>query len=90
MKDYMKCRIEEESKFIIKTQSTIRMTAKVFGVSKSTVYTDISERLLSISPDMHEQVAKVISENKAERHMRGGVATKRKYAERVGVDEKII
>lgn len=58
---------------------TVRAAAKTFGVSKSTVHTDVTQRLRSIDPDLWEQVRKVLDENKAQRHIRGGNATREKY-----------
>ena len=57
----------------------MRSTAKKFGVSKSTVHKDVSDRLLKINPILAKQVREILDENKAERHLRGGMATKLKY-----------
>ena len=65
---------------IIDSKDTVRGTAKKFGISKSTVHKDVSERLLEISPTLAYEVRKVLDENKAERHIRGGMATKLKYS----------
>ena len=65
---------------IIDTQDTVRGTAKQYGISKSTVHKDVSERLLKINPKLAKEVRKVLDENKAERHIRGGMATKLKYS----------
>ena len=65
--------------YIIKTGVTVRAAAKVFCVSKSTVHKDISERLRKIDPPLYRAVKNVLEKNKAERHLRGGEATKRKY-----------
>ncbi len=65
--------------YIIDSKDTVRGAAKKFGVSKSTVHKDVSERLKEISPSLYEEVRKVLDENKAERHIRGGLATKMKY-----------
>ena len=65
--------------YIIETQSTVRATAKKFGVSKSTVHKDLSERLEHCNRALYEQVKEVLEQNKAERHIRGGMATRRKY-----------
>ena len=65
--------------YIIETKDTVRSTAKKFGVSKSTVHKDVSDRLLKINPVLAKQVREILDENKAERHLRGGMATKRKY-----------
>ena len=65
--------------YIIDSKDTVRGAAKKFGVSKSTVHKDVSERLKEVSPSLYEEVRKVLDENKAERHIRGGMATKLKY-----------
>ena len=63
------------AQYIIDSKDTVRGTAKKFGISKSTVHKDVSERLLEISPTLAYEVRKVLDENKAERHIRGGMAT---------------
>ena len=68
------------AQYIIDSKDTVRGTAKKFGISKSTVHKDVSERLLEISPSLAKEVRKVLDENKAERHIRGGMATKLKYS----------
>lgn len=68
------------AEYIIKTKSTVRAAAKRFDVSKSTVHTDVSKRLLRINPVLAQDVRLVLDENKAQRHIRGGKATKEKYA----------
>lgn len=65
--------------YIIDSKDTVRGAAKKFGISKSTVHKDVSERLKKINPVLAIQVRKILDENKAERHIRGGLATKRKY-----------
>ena len=65
--------------YIIETKDTVRSTAKKFGVSKSTVHKDVSDRLLKINPILAKEVREILNENKAERHIRGGMATKLKY-----------
>lgn len=72
-------RCVELAKYIIDTKSTVRHTADVFGMSKSTVHIDVTKRLMEISPDLAKQVDAVLQENKAQRHIRGGIATKEKY-----------
>ena len=75
--------IEERSinlaKYIIDSKDTVRGTAKKFGISKSTVHKDITERLKKINPSLADEAKKVLEVNKAERHIRGGMATKLKY-----------
>ena len=65
--------------YIIETKETVRSTAKTFGISKSTVHKDVSERLIKINPSLAKEVRKILEENKSERHIRGGMATKLKY-----------
>ena len=68
--------------YIIDTGDTVRGAAKKFGVSKSTVHKDVSERLIHINNVLALQVRKILDENKAERHIRGGMATKLKYSKK--------
>ena len=79
MKDYIETRVIALSDYIIETKSTVRQTAKKFGVSKSTVHKDIVERLPEINKAMAEEIKEILEENKAQRHIRGGIATKEKY-----------
>ena len=65
--------------YIIEKKATVRAAAKHFGVSKSTVHKDVSERLRFINPQLHSQVKVILDINKSERHIRGGMATKNKY-----------
>lgn len=65
--------------YIIENQATVRAAAKAFGVSKSTVHKDLSERLPHCNRSLYRQVKAVLERNKAERHIRGGMATRRKY-----------
>ena len=67
------------ARYIIDSKDTVRGTAKKFGVSKSTVHKDLSQRLEKINLGLFIDVRKVLDENKAERHIRGGLATKKKY-----------
>lgn len=80
MKVYIEQRVMEVAKYIIDSKATIRKTAKVFGVSKSTIHKDIIERLPKINPSIAEQTQAIIDVNKLERHIRGGRATKLKYS----------
>ncbi|MFZ5968905.1 MAG: sporulation transcriptional regulator SpoIIID [Bacillota bacterium] len=79
MKDYIEERAVEIAEYIINKKATVRQTAKVFGVSKSTVHKDVTERLPKINPLAANQVKRILDKNKAERHIRGGKATKMKY-----------
>ncbi len=66
--------------YIVEHKSTVRSTAQIFGVSKSTVHKDVTCRLRHQAPKLYAQVQQVLSVNKAERHLRGGMATRQKYA----------
>ena len=79
LKDYIEERALEVAEYIIKQKATVRQTATVFGVSKSTVHKDVTERLPKINPLVAGRVKDVLDMNKAERHIRGGKATKLKY-----------
>jgi len=68
------------AEYIIENKATVRAAAKKFGVSKSTVHKDVTERLLKINPALYEETRAVLLENKRERHIRGGEATREKYA----------
>ena len=72
-------RVVEIANYIIDNNATVRRAAKQFGLSKSTVHKDVSERILHINPSLAEQVRGVLDKNKSERHIRGGMATKEKY-----------
>ena len=65
--------------YIINNNATVRAAAKKFGISKSTVHKDVSERLRRLDPALWQQVKSVLDRNKAERHIRGGIATRMKY-----------
>jgi len=79
----LKINIEERAcelaAYIIENRATVRSAAKKFGISKSTVHKDLSERLEQINRALYLQVKEVLEYNKAERHIRGGMATKMKY-----------
>lgn len=72
-------RAVELGRYIAETNSTVRATGKKFGVSKSTVHTDVTVRLKRINPVLYNEVRRVLEKNKEERHIRGGIATKEKY-----------
>lgn len=76
MKDYIEERVLELAHYIIRTNATVRTAAKKFRVSKSTVHKDITERLLELNPPLAAEVKTVLENNKAERHLRGGMATR--------------
>lgn len=79
----MRSHIEERAivvaKYILEKNTTVRQTAKTFGVSKSTIHKDVTERLEEINPYLAKEVKMVLEKNKSERHIRGGMATKLKY-----------
>ena len=72
-------RAVELAQYIIDSKDTVRGTAKRYGISKSTVHKDVTERLEKINPILAKEVREILDENKAERHIRGGMATKLKY-----------
>ena len=72
-------RITEEALYMLETNATIRSTAKKFGLSKSTVHKDLSQRLPRYNQNLYKQVRCILDLNKAERHIRGGIATRKKY-----------
>ena len=82
MKDYIEERAVEIAYYIIEHKATVRQTAKEFGVSKSTIHKDVTERLLHINPTLAARTRMVLDVNKSERHIRGGMATKEKYLHR--------
>ncbi|MGN0182224.1 MAG: sporulation transcriptional regulator SpoIIID [Candidatus Ornithomonoglobus sp.] len=79
MKDYIEERVLEIAQYIIDNKTTVRATAKVFNVSKSTVHKDVHERLLRINRELYRECRAILEKNKAERHIRGGMATREKY-----------
>ena len=79
MKGYIEERTVEIAHYIIENKVTVRAAAKKFGISKSTVHKDVTERLKKINPALAQETKKVLEENKAERHIRGGEATRQKY-----------
>ena len=90
--EFIEDRVIKLAQYIIDTKDTVRGTAKKFGVSKSTVHKDVSERLKFINTFLAIEVRKVLDENKAERHIRGGLATKLKYSniDKNGSNRRII
>ncbi len=79
MREDIENRVIEEAKYIIETKCTVRVAGKVFHMGKSTVHKDVSERLEDIDKDMFDEVKKILNVNLAERHVRGGEATRQKY-----------
>ena len=79
MKEYMESRILSVAQYTIDHYSTVRQAAKKFGISKSTVHKDLTERLPQINHHLADEVRDILEFNKQERHLRGGQATKEKY-----------
>lgn len=79
MKEYIEERAIHIANYIIENNATVRQTAKEFGISKSTVHKDVTDRLVQLNPSLAAQARKVLDVNKSERHIRGGLATKEKY-----------
>ncbi len=79
MQDYIEERVLEISNYILETNATVRKAAKIFGVSKSTVHKDLTERLPVINKHIAIEVKQILEKNKSERHLRGGEATRKKY-----------
>ena len=84
--DCVEKRALEIGEYIIEHKATIRTAAKHFGISKSTVHKDVSQRLIHIAPQMHTQVKEILEFNKSQRHIRGGLATKNKY-QKAGIEK---
>lgn len=80
MKEYIEERAMQIAYYIIENNATVRQTAKAYGISKSTVHKDVTERLTLINPKLASEARKVLDTNKSERHIRGGMATKEKYS----------
>ena len=75
----MEARACDLAEYLLANNATVRAADKQFGVSKSTVHKDLTERLEKIDPALYQQVRQLLDRNKAERHIRGGMATRRKY-----------
>ena len=82
MKDYIEERAMGIGVYIVEHNATVRQTAKAFGVSKSTVHKDVTDRLSQLNPALAAAARRVLEVNKSERHIRGGMATKVKYLNR--------
>ena len=78
MKQNVEDRAAMLGEYIVENKATVRRAAKQFGVSKSTVHKDVAERLRSVDMGLYKEVSSVLAVNKAQRHIRGGMATKRK------------
>lgn len=79
MKDYIRDRVLSVANYILDNETTVRDAAQHFNVSKSTVHKDVTERLTTINPALAQIVQQVLQKNKAERHIRGGHATRERY-----------
>ena len=79
MKGNMEERAERLALYILEHRATVRAAAQKFGISKSSVHKDLSERLPTFNRTLYLQVKEVLEQNKAERHIRGGIATRKKY-----------
>lgn len=79
MKDYIEERAIEVALYIIEENATVRQAARQFGISKSTIHKDLTERLCQINSNLARQARVVLDTNKSERHIRGGLATREKY-----------
>lgn len=88
VKGYIEERAVEIANYIIKNNATVRQTAKAYGISKSTVHKDVTERLERINPSLAAEARKVLDINKSERHIRGGIATREKYKHLNGPTER--
>jgi putative DeoR family transcriptional regulator, stage III sporulation protein D len=82
MREHIWRRVMEVSQYVLDNRATVRDAARTFGISKSTVHKDVSERLPRLNPALAQEVKEVLESNKAERHLRGGEATRRKYTQR--------
>ena len=83
MWDYISERVTTEAEYIIETNSTVRSAARHFDISKSTVHKDVTERLKTIDKELYANVRHVLDKNLSERHIRGGIATKNKYRQKL-------
>ncbi|MDQ0285052.1 MULTISPECIES: sporulation transcriptional regulator SpoIIID [Desulfofundulus] len=81
MQEYIQKRVLDICAYILETRATVRQAAQVFQVSKSTVHKDMTERLPSLNKKLAREVRAILEQNKAERHLRGGEATRKKYKE---------
>ena len=81
MKGMVEERAVELGNYMVRHQATVRAAAKEFGISKSTVHMDVAKRLRKINPQLYKEVKAILDVNKAQRHIRGGLATRKKYAD---------
>ncbi|MEE0866692.1 MAG: sporulation transcriptional regulator SpoIIID [Clostridia bacterium] len=88
MKEYISARVITLAEYIIDNQATVRAAAKKFALSKSLVHKDVTVRLSKMDPVLAQSVKNVLDHNKAERHIRGGMATKLKYEKKRTAESK--
>ena len=81
MKGAVEERATQLGEYILEHRATVRAAAKKFHISKSTVHKDVSDRLQTVNPQLYSEVRQILDINKAQRHIRGGIATRRKYRE---------
>ena len=81
-------RCEAIAEYMLENNATVRSTAKSFGISKSTVHKDVSKTLRRINPILYSEISELLASNKSERHLRGGEATKKKYAALKQINQK--
>ena len=79
LKGIVEERAVELAEYIVENKATVRAAAKQFGVSKSTVHMDVAQRLRNLNPQLYSEVREILDVNKAQRHIRGGMATREKY-----------
>ncbi|MDD6339429.1 MAG: sporulation transcriptional regulator SpoIIID [Butyrivibrio sp.] len=80
MRDYIEERATKVAEYIVEKKATVRQAAKEFNISKSTIHKDVAVRLVEVNPTLAREARKILDINKSERHIRGGMATKEKYA----------
>lgn len=80
MRDYIEERSTKVAEYIVEKKATVRQAAKEFNISKSTIHKDVAVRLVEVNPTLAREARKILDINKSERHIRGGMATKEKYA----------
>ena len=83
MQEYIRKRVLDISSYMLESKATVRQATSIFGVSKSTVHKDMTERLPSVNKKLAAKIKDILEFNKAERHLRGGEATRKKYQEMV-------
>ena len=88
MKDYIEERASAIANYIIEHHATVRQTARKFGISKSTVHKDVTDRLEHINPSLAAQARVILDINKSERHIRVGMATREKYQHKLAICSK--